>query len=104
MILLRRTNWPIWALLVFGIPIALADLTWFRGCQCWYGAWENYKAATALGIVGFVAIRFVGAWVFKEQNNGWKYYLFLLGISPLVVEIVFFIAKLALPADLLVHP
>jgi hypothetical protein len=102
--LLHRTSWRFWTYLLAAIPICFLDITWFTGCRCWYGAWENYQVAAALLVVGLVGMRFAGAWLFAEQNSGWKYYVAVLIASPFLVRAAFAIAKLALPADLQVHP
>src|SRR5262249_17525010 len=80
--LLHRTTWRFWAFPLAAIPIFFFDVTWFNGCRCWYGAWENYQAAASVFVIGLVSLRFTGAWLFAEQNSGWKYYLAVLIASP----------------------
>ena len=58
----------------------------------------------SLVVVGLVALRFVGAWMFKEQSSGWKYYLIVLIASPFLVQGIFAIARLAFPKDLQGYP
>jgi len=101
---LLRTNWRSWTFPLAAVPICFLDITWFSGCRCWYGAWENCQAAAALIVVGLVGLRFVGAWLFAERNTGWKHDLAVLVASPFLVRAAFAVARLALPADLRVHP
>jgi hypothetical protein len=46
----------------------------------------------------------MGAWLFAEKNNGWKYYIAVLISSPFLVQVAFAIARLGLPADMQSHP
>lgn len=89
---------------VVAIPIFLLDVGWFTGCRCWYGAWENSQGDAAILVIGLVTLRFAGAWIFAEQNNGWKYHLGVLAASPFLVQGIFGVAKLWLPPDLRIHP
>ena len=75
----------------------------FNGCRCWYGAWERSQASASLLVVGLVGLRFLGAWLFAEQNSGWKHYLITLAASPFLVMAAFAVARLALPPDLQSH-
>jgi len=102
--LLHRTSWRIWTLPLAAIPIFFLDTTLFIGCRCWYGAWANYQFSAAFLVMKLVGLRFFAAWVFAEQNSGWKYHLAVLAASPLLVWAAFAVASLVLPADLQVHP
>lgn len=98
--LLHRTSWRLWMFPLVAIPTSLLDATLFRACRCWHGDWELYQSLVAQLVIGLVGLRFLGAWVFGEQNNGWKYYFATLAASPFLIWAAFRVASLALPADL----
>jgi hypothetical protein len=100
----RGSNWRIGILLIAVLPVILLDMLLFTPCRCWYGAWVFYQGVAALVVQSLIALRFAAAWVLKEHNHGWKYYVALWIGSPFLVAVVFAAAKLALPADLRVHP
>lgn len=101
---LRRSNWRLGIFVLAAVPVFIFDIGWFSPCRCWYGAWDRFQGNAALLVLGLIALRFVAAWVFKEHNSGWKYYLALLIGSPFIVTAVFMVAKLVLPPELRVHP
>jgi hypothetical protein len=102
--ILHRTNWRFWIFLLVAIPVVLFSLNHFSPYRAWYGAWDAFQQEASLAVVGLIALRFLGAWIFKEQNNGWKYYLGILITSPFLVQGAFAIAKLAFPKDLQGYP
>jgi hypothetical protein len=100
----HRTTWHFWIFLLVAIPVALFSLNHFSPYRAWYGAWDAYQQFASLIIIGLVALRFVGAWIFKEQNSGWKYYLIVLIASPFLVQSIFALARLAFPKELEGYP
>jgi hypothetical protein len=66
--------------------------------------WDASQQIASLVVVGLIALRFIGAWMFKEQSSGWKYYLIILIASPFQVQGIFGIARCAFPKDLQGYP
>jgi hypothetical protein len=54
-------------------------------------------------VLAFILMRFLLAWVFKEKNDGWKYYLGLLAVSPFIVSGLYWIAESGLDSDMFTH-
>lgn len=100
---MNRTNWKFDYAAICLAAVFLFDMTYFSGCRCWFGAWERMQRQAALYVVGFIAVRFVMAWLFKERNEGWKAYLALAVSSPAIIILAFSVASLFLPAELRLH-
>ena len=77
------------------------DIGLFASCNCWHRIVDQYQCEAALWVLAAVCVRFGAAWLFREQNTGWRYYLGVTVASPLLVHVVF---RLMIPADLLRHP
>jgi hypothetical protein len=100
---MNRTNWKFGYAIICLFAVFAFDVMYFNDCRCWFGAWERMQRQVAMYVLGFIAARFIVAWLFKEKNEGWKAYLVFAVLSPLVVTIAFGVVSLFLPPELRSH-
>ena len=96
-----RTNWPFRLMVPVVVVVFFVDAGVFAPCKCWHGVVEKYQALAAISVLGWIVARFVAAWLFREHNHGWRYYIGAAALSPILVTLIF---RLMIAPEVLRHP